>query len=192
MCSSAGFVSARAVFLDRDGTIAEDVNYCRRPEDFRLLPWAAEAIAVLNRAGMPVVVVTNQSGIARGYFDWETLQAIHDKMRAELAGAGARVDAIYVCPHHPGDGCPCRKPKPGLLVRAASDLGIDLGASYMIGDREMDVLAGQACGCTTILVRSGPVPVGPRSLNGASPDHFADDLYEGAIWIANRIGSSIP
>lgn len=192
MRQSTRSASGRAVLLDRDGTIAEDVNYCRRPEDFRLLPRAAEAVALLNRAGMPVVVVTNQSGIARGYFDWETLQAIHDKMRAELAGAGARVDAIYVCPHHPGDGCPCRKPRPGLLVRAASDLGIDLGASYVIGDREMDVLAGQACGCTTILVRTGPVLASPRSLNGAGPDYFAEDLYEGAIWITTRIGSSTP
>ena len=154
----------RAVFLDRDGTIAEDVNYCRRPEDFRMFPRAAEAIGMLNKAGLAVVVVTNQSGIARGYFTEETLAQIHQKMREELASCGARVDAIYYCPHHPDDSCGCRKPG-------------------TIGDREMDVLAGQALGCQTVLVNTGPA-VWPT--NGANPDHRAPTLYEGAQWILSR------
>ena len=173
----------RAVFLDRDGTIAEDVNYCRRPEDFRMFPRAAEAIAMLNKAGLAVVVVTNQSGIARGYFTEETLAQIHEKMRDELARQGAWVDAIYYCSHHPDDGCGCRKPGTDLFHRAAEELELALAGSYVIGDREMDVLAGQALGCQTVLVDTGPA-IWPT--NGASPDHRASTLYEGAQWIFSK------
>lgn len=178
----------RAVFLDRDGTIASDVNYCRRPEDFRLLPRAADAIAVLNQAGLPVVVVTNQSGIARGYLGWDALEEIHGRMERELAAAGARVDAIYVCPHHPDEGCTCRKPQPGLLLRAAEQLGIDLTHSFVVGDREMDFLAGKSCGCRTVVVRTGPVLPDERLVRLA--DYCAEDLYEGALWIRWQTTSS--
>jgi histidinol-phosphate phosphatase family protein len=171
------------VFLDRDGTIAEDVNYCRRPEDFRMFLRAAEAIAMLNQAGLAVVVVTNQSGIARGYFTEGVLAQIHQKMREELARRGARVDAIYYCPHHPDDGCGCRKPRTGLFHLAAREMGLTLAGSYVVGDREMDVLAGQALGCQTVLVNTGPTPWTP---NGASPDYRALTLYEAAQWIASR------
>lgn len=177
----------RAVFLDRDGTIAEDVNYCRRPEDFRIFPRAAEAIAMLNEAGLPVVVVTNQSGIARRYFTEETLAQIHQKMRDQLARGGARVDAIYYCPHHPDDGCRCRKPGTDLFQWAAEELGLALAESYVVGDREMDVLAGQALGCQTVLVETGPVPWTP---DGARPDHRAPNLYEAVEWIISRERSS--
>ena len=173
----------RAVFLDRDGTIAEDANYCRRPEDLHMFPRAAEAIAMLCDAGLAVVVVTNQSGVARGYFTEETLALIHQKMRDELAICGARVDAIYHCPHHPDDGCGCRKPRTGLLRRAAEDLGLSLAGSYVVGDREMDILAGQAVGCRTVLVDTGPRPWTP---NGTRPDHRAPTLYEAAHWILGR------
>jgi len=115
----------KAVFLDRDGTIAMDVHYCRRPEDFELLPTVPEAISLLNENGFMVVVITNQSGIARGYFTEETLAQIHQKMTGELAKYDARVDAIYYCPHHPDDGCQCRKPKTALFFRAAKELNID-------------------------------------------------------------------
>lgn len=173
----------RAVFLDRDGTIAEDVNYCRRPEDFRVFPRAAEAVAVLNKAGLAVVVVTNQSGVARGYFSEETLAQIHQEMKRELARCGAWVDAIYYCPHHPDDGCGCRKPGTDLFQRAAEEVGLALAGSYVVGDREMDVLAGQALGCQTVLVETGPAPWTP---DGASPDHRAPSLYEAAQWILSR------
>jgi histidinol-phosphate phosphatase family protein len=173
----------RAVFLDRDGTIAEDVNYCRRPEDFRMFPWAAEGVAMLNKAGLAVVVVTNQSGIARGYFSEETLAQIHHKMREELARCGARVDAVYHCPHHPDDGCGCRKPRTGLFQRAAEELGLALAGSYVVGDQEMDVLAGQALGCQAVLVDTGPTP---WTANGVRPDYRAPTLYEAARWILSR------
>jgi histidinol-phosphate phosphatase family protein len=183
-----------AVFLDRDGTVAVDVNYCRRPEDFHLLPRAAAAIALLNRAALPVVIVTNQSAIARGFVDWPTLDAINDRMRAELVQSGAAVDAVYVCPHLPDDGCDCRKPQPGLLRRAAADLGITLSRAYMVGDREMDVRAGQACGCTTVIVDTGPAPPSDEALREMGPDHHAHDLYDAARWIIAHAasGAAVP
>jgi len=137
----------RAVFIDRDGTINRDVPYCSRPEDFELLPGAAEAIRLLNEHGFKVVVVTNQSGIARGYFTEEMLARIHDKMRRELARHGARVDAIYHCPHHPDDNCDCRKPKPKMVLQAAKDLDIDLSQSYVIGDDQKDIELARQAGC---------------------------------------------
>ena len=137
----------RAVFVDRDGTINRDVPYCSRPEDFELLPGAAEAIRLLNEHSFKVVVITNQSGIARGYFTEEMLAKIHDKMRSELAKHGAHVDAIYYCPHHPDDNCECRKPKPKMVLQAARDLQIDLSQSYVVGDAEMDVELARRAGC---------------------------------------------
>jgi histidinol-phosphate phosphatase family protein len=133
-----------AVFLDRDGTIARDVHYCRRLEDFELLPTVTEAIRLLNENGFKVVVVTNQSGIARGYFTERTLAQIHDKMEVELAEYGAWVDAIYYCPHHPDEGCSCRKPGTALFHKAAREQGIDLESSYVVGDMQMDIDAGKA------------------------------------------------
>ena len=137
----------KAVFIDRDGTIAKDVPYCSRPEDFELLPGAAEGIKLLNEHGFKVVVITNQSGIARGYFTEEMLARIHGKMQKELAKHGAHVDAIYYCPHHPDDNCECRKPKPKMVLQAALHLDIDLSQSYVIGDTEMDVELARQAGC---------------------------------------------
>lgn len=152
----------RAVFLDRDGTINEEKDYLIDPADFVFIAGAPQAIARLNRAGFTVVVVTNQSGVARGYFSLEQVDALHDHMRSQLARYGARLDAIYICPHYPQgkvDGysrdCDCRKGKAGMLLQAAADLGIDLARSYMIGDKEADLQAGQGAGCTPILVRTG-------------------------------------
>lgn len=176
-------MSHRAVFLDRDGTISKDVNYCRRPEDFHMLPGAAAAIAILNNRGFKVVVVTNQSGIARGYFAEGILEAIHEKMRRQLTELGASVDAIYYCPHHPNDDCPCRKPKIGLFNRAALEMGLDLGMSYMVGDRETDVLAGRAAGCRTVSVETGPAPF---PADGVRPDYCAPNLCEAAEWMISR------
>ncbi len=122
----------KAVFLDRDGTIARDVHYCRRVEDFEILPRVPEAIRLLNREGYKVVVITNQSGLARGYFSEATLSLIHRKMVTTLERTGAHIDAVYVCPHHPDEGCDCRKPSPTLIIRAAADVGIALDQSYMI------------------------------------------------------------
>ena len=121
----------KAVFLDRDGTIARDVHYCRRVEDFELLPTVPEAIKLLNADGFRVVVITNQSGITRGYFTEETLARIHKKMEEELAEHGSRLDAIYYCPHHPDDGCECRKPKTALFQEASQQLDIGISLSLI-------------------------------------------------------------
>lgn len=149
-----------AVFLDRDGTINEESGYLYRKEDCRFIPGALEAVASLVGAGFTVVVVTNQSGIARGYYSEDDLNSLQLYMESEIVAAGGRIDAWYHCPHHPdypaaeGD-CSCRKPLPGMLLLAAEELGIDLGASWMIGDKLADVAAGTAAGCRTILVRTG-------------------------------------
>jgi histidinol-phosphate phosphatase family protein len=147
----------RAVFLDRDGTMAPDVHYCSRPEDFELFPNTAKAVRLLNEHGFKVIVITNQSGIARGYFTEKTLAEIHEKMKRELAKEGARVDAIYYCPHHPDDNCDCRKPKPKLILQAAKDFDIDLERSFVMGDLQMDIDLGKAACCPAILIRDGAV-----------------------------------
>jgi histidinol-phosphate phosphatase family protein len=171
----------KAVFLDRDGTIARDVPYCSRAEDFGILPRVPEAIRLLNQAGYKVVVITNQSGIARGYFSEATLSLIHRKMITTLEQDGAHIDAVYVCPHHPDEGCECRKPSPTLVTRAAADIGISLSGSYMIGDDPKDVRAGRAAGCRTILLTPDPTQRG-GDLQGVC-DHAAPDLFEATRWL---------
>lgn len=152
----------RAIFLDRDGTINVEVDYLSKVADFQFIPGVPLALKRLKDAGYLLVVVTNQSGIGRGYYDEDALAAIHSHMHAELAHFGAAIDACYFCPHHPqhatGDylkECGCRKPLPGMLQRAAGDLGIDLAASFMIGDKLADVQAGISAGCTPMLVLTG-------------------------------------
>lgn len=184
----------RAVFLDRDGTLNHDPGYISKPESFVLLPGAIEALRLLNRAGYLVVVVTNQSGIARGYFTEEGLLAIHQKLRREVGAGGAQVDAIYHCPHHPtaGDGpltraCFCRKPAPGMIYRAALDLEIDVGRSFMVGDGTGDVEAGRRAGCRTVLVLTGRGCETSRAIardGGVSPDRTVEALLDAAQLIA--------
>lgn len=151
-----------AVFLDRDGTLIEEAHHLASPDQVRLIPGAADAVRRLNDAGALVVVVTNQSGVARGYFPEGRVAEVHARVSELLAACGARVDAFYHCPHHPTEGegayrvaCDCRKPKPGMLLAAARDLGIDLARSWMIGDKPCDAGAGAAAGCRTLLVRTG-------------------------------------
>ncbi len=152
----------RAVFLDRDGTINVEKEYLHRPEHFEFIPGAPLAIRMLNDAGFCVIVVTNQSGVARGYYDEAAVERLHDHMDRELARFGARVDAYYFCPHHPKHGsgehtreCTCRKPLPGMLMQAAADLAVDLTESWIIGDKLADVEAGLRAGCRPLLVRTG-------------------------------------
>jgi D-sedoheptulose 7-phosphate isomerase len=147
-----GMFGRRAVFIDRDDTIVQDVPYCSKPEDLRVFPGVGESIRKLNEAGYLTVLVTNQSGIGRGYFDEATLGRIHDRLKADLAADGAHLDAIYFCPHHPDKGCGCRKPATGMLERAVRDLGIDLRSSYVIGDSDNDVTMGLRAGCRCIRV----------------------------------------
>ena len=151
-----------AVFLDRDGTINVEKEYLHRAEEFEFVPGAQEAIRFLKEAGFLVVVVTNQSGVARGYYDETAVHRLHRFVDNELAKAGAAIDAYYLCPHHPRHGigpyrteCACRKPLPGMLLAAAEDLGIDLSRSWIVGDKAVDVEAGLAAGCLPLLVRTG-------------------------------------
>jgi D-glycero-D-manno-heptose 1,7-bisphosphate phosphatase len=151
----------RAVFIDRDGTINVEKEYLYRTDDFAFIPGAPQAIRLLNEAGFLVVVVSNQSGVARGYYTEEDVQLLHRHIASQLEQSGARVDAWLYCPHHPaGRGsyalpCRCRKPLPGMLLEAAGRFDIDLASSIMIGDKLVDVEAGVAAGCRSILVRSG-------------------------------------
>ena len=152
----------RAVFLDRDGTINVEKEYLHRVEDFEFIPGALEAIRLIGDAGFLVVVVTNQSGIGRGFYDEAALERLHSFMDMELERVGAKIDAYYFCPHHPSHGqgkyavdCACRKPLPGMLLQAAADLGIDLAASFIVGDKLADVAAGLAAGCRPFLVMTG-------------------------------------
>ena len=155
----------KAIFLDRDGTINKYVGFLRKEEEFELLPGAADAIKKINKSGFLAVVVTNQPVIARGEVTFEGLQTIHNKMETLLGKEGAYLDGIYFCPHHPHSGyegevkelkieCECRKPKPGMLLKAAQDLNIDLSQSYMVGDGENDIKAGKASGCKTVLLNT--------------------------------------
>jgi len=173
----------RAVFLDRDGTMNRDVPYCRRPEDFELFPNTARAIKRLNESGYKVIIITNQSGVARGYFTEETLARIHQKMLDQLAEGDAHIDGIYYCPHHPDDNCDCRKPKPKMVLQAAQEHDIDLHESFMVGDKPLDIQLGQNVGCRTVLVPSDPGEAGPGS---CSPDYTAVDLYQAALWIIEQ------
>jgi len=162
----------RAVFLDRDGTLARDMHYCRHPEDFELFADAARVIKTINDHGFKVIIITNQSVIGRGYLSEETLREIHKKMKEELGRDGARVDGIYYCPHHPDANCGCRKPKPSLILQAARDFDIDLKHSFVVGDRQKDVELGKAVGCRTILISALPV----TNHKGAVPDAIVSDV----------------
>lgn len=143
------------VILDRDGVLNEDSDaYIKTPEEWIPLPGSARAVARLNSAGHKVVVATNQSGLARGYFDAETLAAIHGKMHRHLAGQGAHLDGVYVCPHGPNDGCDCRKPLPGLIDQIIRDHG-DVTHAPMVGDSLRDLQAGAERGCRPVLVLTG-------------------------------------
>lgn len=191
----------RALLIDRDGTLCEDVGYLASPDALRLLPGAAEAVAAGERAGFQIVLVTNQAGVGHGRLDELTLDTIHDRLRELLAERGARLDGIYYCPHHPEAAlpryrvdCACRKPKAGMLLRARDEMGIDLASSYMIGDHPRDVLAGTAAGATSILVLTGhgrrlwleaPTPPAVR------PAHVAEDLAGAVGWILSRERSSV-
>ncbi|MDP6538875.1 MAG: HAD-IIIA family hydrolase [Planctomycetota bacterium] len=174
-----------AVFLDRDGTLIVERDFLTDPEGLCLLPGAGEAVARLNAAGWAVVVVTNQSGIARGLLDERTLSEIHERLHADLAAHEARLDGVYHCPHHPEHGlpplradCSCRKPLPGLLELAARELGLDCERSWCVGDAERDLLAGEALGARSILVATGKGAAEATRMTAAGrpPERTAADL----------------
>ena len=203
------------VFLDRDGTINEEVNYLHRPEDLHLLPGAAEAIRLWNEAGFRVVVVTNQAGVARGYYSEADVEALHQYMNQVLGEKGAHIDGFYYCPHHPEHGigayrvqCHCRKPETGMFEAADRDCPVDRKHSYMVGDKWLDTQAGARFGLRTVLVGTGygaglyeelleqkaagsDSAVGPDSAVGSvSAEHpmdfYAENLLAAARWILDR------
>jgi D-glycero-D-manno-heptose 1,7-bisphosphate phosphatase len=200
-----------AVFLDRDGTINEEVGYLDHLGKLRLVPGAAEAIRLINESGMKAVVVTNQSGVARGIFDEGFVDKVHARLREMLREGRASLDGFYFCPHHPTEGrgrylqsCDCRKPAPGLLLRAAEELSLDPERSYAIGDTLRDIEAASRIGARGILVRTGygaevadalgPAATSLRTGAGAAerpqegnpivrPVHIADDLLAAVLWL---------
>jgi len=180
-----------AVFLDRDGTIIEDVTYLSRIDRLALYPWSVDAIRALNRAGLPVVVITNQSGVARAFFVEAFVHETHRTLDGLLAPGGARIDAYYYCPHHP-DGklpeysraCDCRKPGRALVDRACADLGLDPVRSYVVGDAWGDVGLARAVGARALLVRTGGGAIEEtRPPAGLSADAVVDSLAAAASWI---------
>jgi D-glycero-D-manno-heptose 1,7-bisphosphate phosphatase len=185
----------RAVFLDRDGTIIEEVGYLDRPERVEFFPWTIDAIRVLNRAGLAVVLVSNQSGIARGFFTEAVVEDVHRRMSEMLAAGGARIDAYYYCPHHP-DGrikdlakvCDCRKPARGLVDRAMTEFGIDPQRSFVVGDRWLDVGLARTVGAKGVLVRTGYGESEERTPpNGLKADAVVDNLMAASSWILQHI-----
>ena len=178
----------RAVFIDRDGTLSEEVGYINHPSRFLLFPYAAGAVKLLNDHEWLAVIITNQAGVARGYFDEAMIQTVHDNLKRDLQSAGARIDGIYYCAHHPSVGeppyrqdCDCRKPKPGLIRRAATDLNIDLQQSWMIGDRYSDIERARNSGVCAALVLSGYGRgewENQRSSWQHQPDLIAENLFE--------------
>ncbi|RMF44670.1 MAG: HAD family hydrolase [Anaerolineae bacterium] len=185
-----------AVFLDRDGTLNREVNYLGDPEQLELLPGVPEGLRALREAGARLVVVTNQAGVARGYYSERDVHRVHAALREKLSAHGAEVDEVYYCPHHPTAGrghykkdCPNRKPSPGMLLQAQRDFNLDLTRSFIVGDKLSDLLAGHQVGCRTVLVLTGYGEQTRASLDehGFSPDFVARDLQEAAEWIvANR------
>jgi D-glycero-D-manno-heptose 1,7-bisphosphate phosphatase len=186
----------KAIFLDRDGTINEEMGYINHPDRFKIFPFTAESIKIFNRSGFLVIVITNQSGIARGYYSETMVQNLHDRLRAELKMQGAHIDAIYYCPHHPTDGeekyrqdCDCRKPKPGLILRAAQEHKISLADSYVIGDRYQDISMARLLNMKAGLVLTG-YGLGEYTYNRQQwkhqPDLVGQDLLVVAKQITNR------
>ncbi|MDH5510026.1 MAG: HAD-IIIA family hydrolase [Nitrospinota bacterium] len=189
-----------AVFLDRDGCVNVEGNHIRDLDQFRLYPESLNSIRKLNDTGFLVVVITNQSGVARGYMTEELVLRTHDTLREWATEADVRIDGIYYCPHHPEGAvekyaihCQCRKPAPGMLYRADEDLGIDFPRSFVVGDKISDIALGPAVGARSILVRTG---FGVEQLEkiksgGApTPDHVADGIGDAVIWILDHHGAA--
>jgi len=189
-----------AVFLDRDGVLLPDVFPPLHPSSFELYPYAASAVARLHEAGLVLVVVTNQTGVARGMISEDDVELAHQRIQHLLAdGNGGGIDGFYVCPHHPKadapeyqQACECRKPSPGMLFQAARDLDLDLASSHLVGDRISDIIAGQKAGCRTIQVKTGmhlesPIEAVTDSDLRIQPDHICANLSEAADLILRSV-----
>ncbi len=184
----------RAVFLDRDGTLIEEAGYLDRIDRMTFFPYSLDAIRLLNRAGFHVIVVTNQAGVAHGYFGEEFVRKAHAHLSGKIREAGGEVDAFYYCPHHANAAleeyrraCECRKPQPGMFLTAAREHDVDLSASFAIGDRLNDVQAAHAAGIRPVMVKTG---YGRTELErgnpGVAPAHVADTLIEATTWILQQ------
>ncbi len=196
LAQSRGAGPRPAAFLDRDGTLVVEMGYLASPRDLELLPGVPQALRLLREAGYALIVISNQSGVGRGFFPLANVHAAMARLRWELRANGVELDAIYFCPHRPDDGCSCRKPGTGLLEQAAADLGLLLGRSVMIGDKLLDVATGQRAGARAVLVRTGygageasrlPSPDLDRP-----PDQVCADLMEAATWLLARELSGDP
>lgn len=177
------------MFLDRDGTIAEEVGYVNHLSRFRMFPSAPEAIRELNHRGLPVFIVTNQSGVGRGYYPESLVLSVHNLMLEQLAAAGAHVDGLYYCPHAPGDLCACRKPGTGMLERASAEHAIDLQRSFVVGDRHNDIALANRAGSRGVLVRTGYGEgelLWHASKWTVQPDFIAADLNSAVDWILEQ------
>jgi heptosyltransferase II len=187
-------LSGFTIFLDRDGTLNPDPGYIRSPDGFELFPGVAQALSRLKQAGARLIVVTNQSGVARGLFSADDLDGVHAKLRYLLGEAGVSLDAIYVCPHHPDAGCDCRKPNRGLIDRAVGEQRIDLTRSYLIGDHARDIELAKRVGSRSILVTTGavlPEQVEGLKASGPVPDRVASSLAEAVDWLLTDARSRI-
>lgn len=174
------------VFLDRDGTTNRDTGYIKTPEELQMFPGVVEAVARLKRSGARVVLITNQSGVGRGLFSLEALDAIHARLRAVFEAGGAPLDGLYYCPHHPDDGCTCRKPGTAMVERAVTDLGLEMSRAYVIGDQKRDVELAGRIGAKSVLVTTGPTSA--QALEelhqaGTAPDCVATDLSHAVTWL---------
>lgn len=178
-----------AVFLDRDGTIAEEVGYLNHVSRFHMFPFVAAAIQRLNEAGLPVIVVTNQSGVGRGYFPESFVHTVNELMIQQLADAGAKIHAIYYCPHLSSENCSCRKPKTGMLDRAAKEHAVDLQRSFVVGDRYGDIELARNVRARSVLVRTG-YGEGELAWHAANwpvqPSFIAEDLAQATDWILRQ------
>jgi histidinol-phosphate phosphatase family protein len=187
----------KTIFLDRDGVINRNPpnkGYVRKWAEFTFIPNARKAIRELTESGYRIIVITNQAGIGRGLYSEQSLTDIHSRMVAEISKTGGTIDAVYYCPHHPDAGCECRKPKPGMLIRAAREHNIELSNAYLIGDVPTDIEAGQRVGTTTLLVLTGlgqesyshyinTKPCRRADKNGHRPDKIFTNLYTATRWL---------
>ncbi len=177
-----------AIFIDRDGVInLNRPEYVKSWDEFTFLPGSLDALCLLGQLGWPVVIISNQSAIGRGLVAAETVAEINNRLVEQVEHAGGRIDGVYVCPHHPDEGCSCRKPRPGLLQQAARELGLDLQRSYLIGDAESDILAAKAVSARPILVLSGRGMDQQKTLVGfEGMIQVFHDLREAVAWIVSK------
>jgi D-glycero-D-manno-heptose 1,7-bisphosphate phosphatase len=178
-----------ALFVDRDGTLVREIGYLSSPEAIELLPGVARALRTAHEAGLPVIVISNQSGVGRGLFTLERVHAAMARLRERLRVEGVELDAIYFCPHRPEDQCRCRKPNPGILERAAEDQGLSLRDSVMVGDKRIDAETGQNAGGRGVLVRTGyggAEDAEPGVEAGRPPDAVCEDLVAAVDWVIAR------